>query len=76
MTSYFFAPESYYATGGMMEPDQWNGVDGRQVREFKEVVKAFHQAGIAVLLDVVYNHVSQYDQNPFKLFDRNIISVG
>jgi pullulanase/glycogen debranching enzyme len=70
MTSYFFAPESYYATGGTMAPGHWNGVDGRQVREFKEVVKAFHQAGIAVLLDVVYNHVSQYDQNPFKLLDK------
>ena len=70
MTSYFFAPESYYATGGTMEAGKWNGVDGRQVREFKEVVKAFHQAGIAVLLDVVYNHVSQYDHNPFKLIDK------
>src|SRR5574341_42511 len=70
MTSYFFAPESYYATGGAMEPDRWNGVDGRQAREFKEVVKAFHRAGIAVLLDVVYNHVSQYDQNSFKLIDK------
>jgi pullulanase/glycogen debranching enzyme len=70
MTSYFFAPESYYATGGTMESGKWNGTDGRQVREFKEVVKAFHHAGIAVLLDVVYNHVSQYDQNPFKLIDK------
>jgi type I pullulanase len=70
MTSYFFAPESYYATNGTMAPNKWNGVDGRQVREFKEVVKAFHQAGIAVLLDVVYNHVSEYDQNPFKLIDK------
>jgi pullulanase/glycogen debranching enzyme len=70
MTSYFFAPESYYATNGTMAPDKWNGVDGRQVREFKEVVKAFHQAGIAVLLDVVYNHVSQYDQNSFKQIDK------
>ncbi|MDZ7364388.1 MAG: alpha-amylase family glycosyl hydrolase [candidate division KSB1 bacterium] len=70
MTSYFFAPESYYATGGTMEAGKWNGADGRQVREFKEVVKAFHRAGIAVLLDVVYNHVSQYDQNPFKLLDK------
>jgi pullulanase len=70
MTSYFFAPESYYATNGTMAPGKWNGGDGRQVREFKEVVNAFHQAGIAVLLDVVYNHVSQYDQNPFKLIDK------
>jgi len=70
MTSYFFAPESYYATNGTMAPGQWNGVDGRQVREFKEVVKSFHRAGMAVLLDVVYNHVSEYDQNPFKFIDK------
>ncbi len=70
MTSYFFAPESYYATNGTLAPGQWNGVDGRQVREFKETVKSFHRAGIAVLLDVVYNHVSEYDQNPFKFIDK------
>ena len=70
MTSYFFAPESYYATNGTLAPGQWNGVDGRQVREFKEAVKNFHRAGIAVLLDVVYNHVSEYDFNPFKLIDK------
>jgi pullulanase/glycogen debranching enzyme len=70
MTSYFFAPESYYATGGTMEPGKWNGMDGRQVREFKDMVKAFHKEGIAVLMDVVYNHVSQYDQNCFKHIDK------
>jgi pullulanase/glycogen debranching enzyme len=70
MTSHFFAPESYYATGGTLKAGDWPGVDGRQVREFKEVVRAFHQNGIAVLMDVVYNHVSQYDQNCFKYIDK------
>jgi pullulanase/glycogen debranching enzyme len=70
MTSYFFAPESYYATGGNMVPGQYNGGDGRQVWEFKEMVKAFHHNGIAVLMDVVYNHVSQYDYNCFKYIDK------
>jgi len=70
MTSYFFAPESYYATGGTMKPEESNGVDGRQVREFKDMVKAFHKEGIAVLMDVVYNHVSQWDQNCFKYTDK------
>lgn len=70
MTSYFFAPESYYATGATMHPGQYCGVDGRQVREFKELVKAFHKAGIAVLLDVVYNHVAQYEWSCFKLIDK------
>ncbi|RMF56846.1 MAG: pullulanase [Calditrichaeota bacterium] len=70
MTSYFFAPESYYATGGTMERGQYNGYDGRQIREFKEMVRAFHQDSIAVLMDVVYNHVSQYDYNPLKYIDK------
>ncbi|MDB5107578.1 MAG: glycogen debranching enzyme GlgX, partial [Candidatus Binatus sp.] len=29
---------------------------GRQVVEFKDMVKAFHRAGLEVILDVVYNH--------------------
>ncbi|MBN2356529.1 pullulanase [candidate division KSB1 bacterium] len=70
MTSYFFAPESYYAGGGTMQPGALSGAHGRQIQEFKDVVKAFHRAGIAVILDVVYNHVSQYDQNCFKLIDK------
>ncbi len=70
MTSYYFAPETYYATGGTMEPDKYNGGDGRAVREFKDMVKAFHREGIAVILDVVFNHASQYDYNPFKYIDK------
>ncbi|HET7746568.1 MAG TPA: glycogen debranching protein GlgX, partial [Vicinamibacteria bacterium] len=30
-----------------------------QVREFKEMVKALHAAGIEVILDVVYNHTAE-----------------
>ncbi|NOZ62077.1 MAG: pullulanase [Calditrichaeota bacterium] len=70
MTSYFFAPESYYATDGTMEPGKYCGADGRQVREFKDMVKALHKKGIAVLMDVVYNHCSEYDFNPFKYIDK------
>ncbi|MFQ5605793.1 MAG: pullulanase [bacterium] len=70
MTSYFFAPESYYASGGNMQPGAYNGIRGQQVNEFKDMVKAFHREGIAVIMDVVYNHVSQYDWNPFKYIDK------
>ncbi|MBN1542634.1 DUF3459 domain-containing protein [candidate division KSB1 bacterium] len=70
MTSGFFAPESYYAGEASLEPGHYSGADGQQVNDFKEVVKAFHRAGIAVILDVVYNHVAQYDQNSFKLIDK------
>ncbi len=70
MTSYFFAPESYYASDGTMEKDQYNGIHGRQVSEFKDMIKELHRHGIAVIMDVVYNHVSQYDLNAFKHIDK------
>jgi glycogen operon protein len=46
----FFAPYSGYSA------DQ---TPGGQVREFKQMVKALHQAGIEVILDVVYNHTGE-----------------
>ncbi len=48
-----------YSTLGFFAPDQRfssRRSSGRQVTEFKEMVKALHKAGIEVLLDVVYNH--------------------
>jgi len=70
MTSFFFAPESYYTSHGTMAHGRVSGHDGRQVIEFKKMVKTLHKHGIAVILDVVYNHVSQYDYNPLKLIDK------
>jgi glycogen operon protein len=46
----FFAPHNGYSASG----DR-----GQQVTEFKAMVKAFHQAGIEVILDVVYNHTAE-----------------
>jgi len=70
MTSYYFAPETYYASDGTMEREKYSGIDGRAVKELKDMVKAFHREGIAVILDVVFNHVSQYDYNPLKYVDK------
>ncbi|MBN1999146.1 hypothetical protein JW935_16420, partial [candidate division KSB1 bacterium] len=70
MTSYFFAPESYYASGQNKIHGDLCGSSGHQVDEFKDVIKALHRSGIAVILDVVFNHVSQYDQNCFKYIDK------
>jgi len=50
----FFAPEPGYAAC-RADPA---GV----VREFKEMVKRFHNAGIEVILDVVYNHTAEGNQ--------------
>ncbi len=52
-TTNFFAPDARYASCGDT---------GDQVREFKEMVKALHRAGIEVILDVVYNHTSEGNQ--------------
>jgi isoamylase len=49
----FFAPDARYASGGK---------SGEQVKEFKGMVKALHQAGIEVILDVVYNHTAEGNQ--------------
>ncbi|HEY8090374.1 MAG TPA: glycogen debranching protein GlgX [Polyangiaceae bacterium] len=46
----FFAPDRRFATPG-----------GDAVREFKEMVKRLHGAGIEVVLDVVYNHSCEGD---------------
>ncbi len=50
MTNSYFAPESSYA----LAPAEASGI-----RELQQLVKAFHDRGIAVILDVVYNHVGE-----------------
>ena len=72
MTAFFFAPESYYASDGTDIPGSWNGRDGRSINEIKDMVKAFHKKDIAVIMDVVYNHVSNYDWQPLKYIDREM----
>jgi isoamylase len=52
----FFAPHADYATGAGRTPQ---GQPGQQVQEFKTLVKTMHQAGIEVILDVVYNHTAE-----------------
>ena len=49
----FFAPKAAYAVAM---------VPGAQVREFKEMVKALHGAGIEVILDMVFNHTGEGNQ--------------
>ena len=46
----FFAPHNAYSSSGQR---------GQQVQEFKVMVKALHEAGIEVILDVVYNHTAE-----------------
>ena len=46
----FFAPHNAYSSVGER---------GQQVNEFKSMVKAYHRAGMEVILDVVYNHTAE-----------------
>jgi glycogen operon protein len=51
-----------YNTLGFFAPDQRfsaSGNRGQQVREFKEMVRALHAAGLEVILDVVFNHSAE-----------------
>lgn len=50
----FFAPERRY----------WSGRAGSTpISEFRDMVKALHQRGLEVILDVVYNHTAESDEN-------------
>ena len=50
MTLNYFAPDRRYAS---------DKTPGGPTREFKEMVKAFHDQGIKVYIDVVYNHTGE-----------------
>ena len=70
MSTFFFAPENYYGSKGNMVKDAYIDDKGKSVEEFKTLIKALHKAGMAVMMDVVYNHTSTYDPNPFKMLDK------
>jgi len=75
MPSFLFAPTERYATFGCdPKPGEWIGVqaDGSfrdPGVELKEMVRQLHRAGIAVVLDVVLNHISTEDNNPLFQLD-------
>lgn len=71
MTAAFFAPESYYAENVReLEFNKWSGEDAKALTDFKDMVKAFHKEKIAVMMDVVYNHLSEYEFGNLKEIDR------
>jgi len=56
----YFAPQSFYC----LEPEL-----GGHLREFRDLVKAMHKAGIEVILDVVFNHTDEGNhQGPLYCF--------
>ena len=59
----YFAPQHSYAA---------DSSPGAVIREFKEMVKAFHAAGIEVILDVVYNHTGEGGQGGASIVFRGL----
>jgi isoamylase len=56
----FFAPKASYSSSGGL---------GQQKSEFKEMIRCFHKAGIEVILDVVFNHTAEgNEQGPTLCF--------
>jgi isoamylase len=52
----YFAPHQAYSAAVRSGSP---GASGGQVAEFKAMVKALHQAGLEVILDVVFNHTAE-----------------
>jgi isoamylase len=62
----FCAPKASYSSSGGL---------GQQKLEFKEMVRAFHNAGIEVILDVVFNHTAEQNELGPTLCFRGIDNV-
>ena len=54
-----YDPKNYNVPEGSYSTDPFNGEV--RIKEYKEMVIALHEAGIGVIMDVVYNHT--YDKN-------------
>ncbi|ASA19986.1 type I pullulanase [Paenibacillus donghaensis] len=70
-------PEAYYTDYNWgYDPQHYNVPEGSystdasdpglRIREFKEMVQALHSQGIAVIMDVVYNHTYAVEKGPFE----------
>ncbi len=59
-----YDPVNYNVPDGSYSTDPYD--PACRIREFKEMVQALHKAGIRVVLDVVYNHVSDAASQAFE----------
>ena len=58
-----YDPVNYNVPEGSYSTDPYN--PEVRIREFKQMVQALHQAGISVILDVVYNHTYDIEHSNF-----------
>lgn len=60
-----YDPFNYNTPEGSYSTDPAN--PATRIREMKEMIKALHDAGIGVVMDVVYNHTANNDDSNFSL---------
>jgi isoamylase len=66
-----------YSTIGFFAPDPRYAHEREQtLREFKEMVARFHESGIEVILDVVYNHTAEGNERGPTLSFKGIDNVS
>ncbi|QSE96070.1 type I pullulanase [Fulvivirga lutea] len=58
-----YDPQNYNVPEGSFSSDPYNAEV--RIKEFKQMVKTFHEAGIGVILDVVYNHTGKTAESNF-----------
>lgn len=58
-----YNPLNYNCLDGVYSANPYDGYV--RIREFKNLVKAYHDAGINIIMDVVYNHTSGLDGSAF-----------
>lgn len=60
-----YDPQNYNVPEGSFSSDPFNAEV--RIKEFKQMVKTFHDNGIGVILDVVYNHTGRTQNSNFNL---------
>lgn len=60
-----YNPLNYNSLEGIYSSNPYDGY--AKIREFKELVKAYNEAGINVIMDVVYNHVMTATKSNFDI---------
>ncbi len=58
-----YNPLNYNVLDGSFSKNPYDGLE--RIKEFKELVKAYNEAGINIIMDVVYNHVNGLEKSNF-----------
>ena len=58
-----YNPLNYNSLDGIYSKNPYDGYE--KIKEFKELVKSYHNAGINIIMDVVYNHVNAAEKSNF-----------